>query len=316
MVTANDSTVVAMREKIRRLTASPDPSQLSNSDIDKYLNTFYDQDFPYAIKLDQLRDVYEIFTTPYVDKYSLDVNVYQGIRSPIYIEGREGYFYKDRGEFYRVWPRVTTQFTPATGDGVTTTYTWTIQGPFFANDVTIGFENVTGGYTKVEDNGAGGFVLGGTTTPVTGSVDYVTGAFSITFPIAPQSGADITVWVKQYTAGRPRCLLFWNDYFIVRPVPDLVYRIEVEAYRAPNIFALDTDSPILRQWWQYIAFGAAIKVLEDRQDIEGIANLMPSFKQQEALVLERQGVEEINQRNSTIFSGANQNLYDGYQGWL
>jgi hypothetical protein len=99
-------------------------------------------------------------------------------------------------------------------------------------------------------------------------------------------------------------------------VPDLVYRIEIEAYKQPTIFVLDNQSPILRQWWQYLAFGAAIKVLEDRQDIEGIQNLMPSFKQQEALVLERQGVEEINQRNSTIFSGANQNLYDGYQGWV
>ena len=65
-VTANVSTVTAMREKVRRLTASPDESQLSTADIDKYINTFYDQDFPYAIKLDQLRVVYEFFTKRFV----------------------------------------------------------------------------------------------------------------------------------------------------------------------------------------------------------------------------------------------------------
>lgn len=320
-VEANVSTVSAMREKVRRLTASPDESQLSTSDIDKYINTVYDQDFPYAIKIDQLRFVYEFWTQPYIDTYSIDVNTYQGIRNPVYFEGREGYFYKDRGEFYRVWPRVTTRSTPATGDGVTTAFSFTISTvPFYRNDVTIGCVSTTGTTIQVEDNGSGYLVQVGGTTSI-GSVNYVTGAISLDFslmdtPATPGSGESITVWVKQYSPGRPRCLLFWNNQLIVRPVPDLVYRVEVEAYKKPTIFTLSTQSPVLNQWWQYLAVSAAKKILEDRGDVEGVANIMPIFKEQEALVLERQGVEEINQRNSTIFSGANQNLYDGYQGWV
>ena len=63
-----------------------------------------------------------------------------------------------------------------------------------------------------------------------------------------------------------------------------------------------TDSPILSQWWQYIALGSAIKILEDRQDMEGVANLVPLFDRQEALVLERQGVEELFTPNPTLFN--------------
>jgi hypothetical protein len=79
-----------------------------------------------------------------------------------------------------------------------------------------------------------------------------------------------------------------------------------------------TDNPTLNQWWQYIAIGAAIKVLEDRQDFDGVSNLMPMFQRQESLVLERQGVEEIGQRNATLYSSTvmQQGWNNGFgQGW-
>jgi hypothetical protein len=63
-----------------------------------------------------------------------------------------------------------------------------------------------------------------------------------------------------------------------------------------------TDHPILNQWSQYIAYGVSLELLRDRQDMEGVQNLMEGFKRQEALVLERQAVEEIGQSNITIFN--------------
>jgi hypothetical protein len=64
------------------------------------------------------------------------------------------------------------------------------------------------------------------------------------------------------------------------------------------------DSPILNQWWQLIAIGAAIKVLEDRQDMEGVENLSVLYDRQEDLVLERQGVEELFQPTINLFNSA------------
>src|SRR5271170_5080482 len=120
-----DSTVVFMRKKIRRLTASAGENALSTADIDTYLQNAYFNDFPYAIKLDQMRSVYTFFTEPNRDRYPLDVNYNQGVRAPMYVEGILGSFFKDRTQFFNLWPRWPTIFHPISGDGITTAFSFT-----------------------------------------------------------------------------------------------------------------------------------------------------------------------------------------------
>lgn len=354
MIPQADSTLVAIRKKVRRLTASSSESALSTNDIDQYINTFYNNDFPYAIKLDQMRSVYTFFTEPYRDRYPLDVNYNQGVRSPVYVEGIQGSFYKDRQQFFNLWPRFPTLFHPISGDGVTTTFTFTIPGPFLSREVVLGGVDSAGNPISVNDDGNGNLQLQvpnpivsvpvqfnppisnpaipgmknlntqnpglnnvntQTLDPLLapypggiGTVDYVSGLFNIHFPVAPASGTQMTLWISQYQTGRPYSLLFWNNEFTIRPVPKLIHKIEVETYLTPVQFMATSDIPILNQWWQYIAIGAAIKVLEDRQDMEGIQNLSVLFDRQEALVLERQGVEELFQPNITLFNSTTQAL--------
>lgn len=352
-----DSTLVAIRKKIRRLTASASESALTTNDIDQYINTFYNQDFPYAIKLDQMRTVYTFYTEPYIDKYPLDVNYNQGIREPFYVDGIQGYLFKDRSQFFNMWPRWPTTFHPINGDGSTSAFAFSIgTTPFLRGEVTMGGVDNAGNPISVADDGNGNLQLQVPNPIVSvppqfnppisnpaipgmknintlnpglnnvntqtldpsnvpypggiGTVDYVNGNFAINFPVPPASGTQITLRVSQYQTGRPYTLLFWNNYFQIRPVPKFVHKVEVESYLTPVQFMATSDHPILNQWWQYIAIGAAIKVLEDRQDMEGIANLLPLFNRQASLVLERQSIEEINQRNATLFSGTVQN-----QGW-
>jgi hypothetical protein len=142
----------------------------------------------------------------------------------------------------------------------------------------------------------------------------VSGDFNITFTDIPADGADITVWVALYSASRPYSILFWKDYITVRPVPDDIYRITYEAYQTPTQLLSSGTSPALNQWWQYLAFGVACEILRDRQDMDGLANVMEGFKRQEQLVLERQATEEIGQSNATIY---NSGLGGGnnYIGW-
>ena len=330
MVTPADSTLVAIRKKVRRLTASASESSLTTAAIDEYINTFYSQDFPYGIKVDQMRSVYTFYTSPNVDKYPLNVNYNQGIRAPVYFEGIQGTFFKDRMQFYNMFPRWPTQFTPASGDGVTALTTFTIPGPFLANEVVLG-GYVAGSSIHISDDGNGNLLLN-TPNPVVsvpsaltnvpgmknlntanpgdqvqtlvGTVNYVTGVFTFSASIILDSGTVLNAWVSQYQTGRPYTLLFWNNYFEVRPVPNNVYKVEIETYLTPCQFLEVSNEPILQQWWQYIAIGASLKILEDRQDMDGVTNLSILFDRQESLVLERQGVEEINQRNSTIYSAS------------
>jgi len=135
-----------------------------------------------------------------------------------------------------------------------------------------------------------------------GSVNYVTTQISVTFPVAPAPGTMINVWAATYQVGRPYNMLFWNNEITIRPVPDNVYLVEVETFQTPSQFMKTGDYPILNQWIQYIAYLAAAEILRDRQDMEGVENLMEGLKRQEALVLERQAVEEIFQPNITLFN--------------
>lgn len=359
MVSPANSTLAYIRNKVRRLTASASESALSTALIDEYINNFYTGDFPYAIKLDQMRSVYAFYTEPNVDRYPLDVNYNQGVRSPIYVDGIAGSFFKDRQQFFNMWPRWPTLFQPATGDGVTTSFTFTIAGPFLSEMVTIGCVDTGGNAIQISDDGEGNLQLNfpnavvTVPTPITtypaaippvpgmlnkntlnpglnakvniGTVDYVTGVFSIDFTlngvtgIVPASGETLKVYVSQYSTGRPYSVLFWNNEFTVRPVPKFVHKVEVETYLTPVQFMETSDHPILNQWAKYIAMGAARDILNDRQDMDGVANVTVMFQEQEALVLERQGVEEIGQRNSTIYNGNNalpyQNWGNNGVGW-
>ena len=141
----------------------------------------------------------------------------------------------------------------------------------------------------------------------------MTGVFAVDLRntgLIPASGTQMTLWVSQYQTGRPYSMLFWNNEFTIRPVPKIIYKVEIETYLTPVQFMQTTDNPILNQFALYIAYGTAIELLRQRQDMEGVVNLMEGFKRQEGLVLERQGVEEIGMRNQTIFAGSQQN-----QGW-
>ena len=350
-VAPSNSTVAAIRQKVRRLTASSSESALSTAIIDEAINTFYNQDFPYAIKIDQTRSVYEFFTQPYIDRYPLDVNYNQSIRGPLYVDGIPGYFFKERASFFTMWTMFPTKYTPINGDGVTTAFSFTIQGPFLRGEVTLGGTDVSGSGVAISDDGLGNLYLqtpnpvisvpayGATYQPPSplagqpipglknlntlnpglnqptylGSVNYVTGAFAFDTALGNvifAAGDQPNLFVSQYQTGRPQSMLFWNNELVIRPIPKLVHKITVETYLTPVQFMLSTDSPILNQWWQYLSYGSAIEILRERQDMEGVENLMEGFKRQEDLVLERQGCEEIGQRNQTIMSANVQQ-----QGW-
>lgn len=411
-----DSTLLAIRKKVRRLTNSPGQSSLTDDDLDQHINTFYNQDFPYAIKIDQMRSVYEIITRPYIDRYPLDVNYFQGVRAPAYFDGIQGSFFKDRVQFFNLWPKIPTKFQQGTTSlsgtitgiaqptnptqitsanhglvtgavvfienvgGMTqlndlyftvtvidantfalvgidnTAYgaytsggTWAatsqsfdfaLPGPFLSNEVTMGGVDQSGNAITIRDNGNGRlyYLLPNAQTSVPpqdtnpaipgmyntnlgnpglqnptdiGSVDYVSGQFSFILPfgVSLAAGTLFNIFVSQYQTGRPYNLLFWNNEFTIRPVPKLTHKITVEIYQTPVQFMATNSHPIIDQWWQYIAYGTACEIQRERNDFDGVNSLMEGMKRQEALVLERQGVEEIGQPNYTLFNSTLLNPY-------
>lgn len=315
MVTQSDSTLKAIRKKVRRLTASPSTSMLSESDLDEYINTFYSQDFPSSLKIEKLKKVYDVYTQPNIDVYNVPFNTYQAIADPIYVNGRESTLYKDRAQFYRDWPDTDSKAQVATGDGATVLFNFTLSPiPFLRNSFILGTVDTGGNTVQLIDDGAGNVTTAAGEALAGSSVNYVTGAVQITFAVAPESGQAINVSVVPYSASEPYAVLYWQDQLTVRPVPDDVYKISVEAYVTPTEFLATGDSPELNQWWQLIASGAAVRILQDRQDIEGAEIVNTVYEEQRGMALERQAANAIGQRNSTIYTDA-PGQGGVYRGW-
>lgn len=145
-------------------------------------------------------------------------------------------------------------------------------------------------------------------------INYLTGAFTITFNVAPKAGAPINSQTVPSVTALPQVVCFYANKFIVRPVPDQPYRINFEVYARPTALLAQGDIPQLEEYWQLFAYGAAKKVFEDRMDLESVALILPEYKKQMALVERRTIVQITNSRSSTIYTDHLTGGYNNFWG--
>lgn len=327
------STLDNIRTKVRKLTRSPSTNQLSVSDIDNYVNNFVLYDFPETLRLFSLRKTLTFFTAPNIETYATNTTVstdplynfknkYVSIHDPVYVAGFQQFLCQSREQFYGIYPAVNNISQIATGNGVTTTFSGTLSSfPVLQNKVTFtsidssNFALTLIDYPASSTTGALGLPGVAQTLPSPyGSIDYTDGSYSIVFPSAPAQGKPIYSQTVPYVANRPAAVLYFADAFTFRPVPDQAYRVDMEVFVRPTEILSSTDMPDLAQWWQYIAYGAAKKVFEDRMDLESISNIMTEFKAQEILVLRRSIDQQTKERTATIYTEQT-GITSGGSGW-
>lgn len=325
-----DSTLSALsmiRTKVRRLTRSPSSSQLTDDQIDEYVNTFVLYDFPEFTIDNKLT----FFLSPNVDVYGTNTddedaplynfkNVYLSVKKPCYVAGQEVTLSENRTEFYRQYPKYETSANIDTGDGITTSFSGTLaQTPVLARTVTFSSIDDDGEAIVLKDVPQVDVVTGIITSTgdlvepdsdvSVGTINYITGAYSFTFPIAPGDDENVVAQSYVYQTGRPRSVLYENREFTFRPVPDKTYRVEIDAFKRPTEFLNTTDMPDQAQWWQYIAYGAAKKIFEDRMDVESVEAIMPEFMRQRSLVLQKLVVQQSEERTATIYTNQGSGFY-------
>ncbi|HVW99263.1 MAG TPA: hypothetical protein VHA52_02315 [Candidatus Babeliaceae bacterium] len=133
-------------------------------------------------------------------------------------------------------------------------------------------------------------------------INYVTGQYVITFPVAPGVGQQINSQTVQVQVSLPQAVCYYDNTFIVRPVPDQPYEINFEVYVRPAQLLQTNSVPELQEWWQYIAYLAAKKIFEDRMDLESVQMIMPELNKQERLCLRRTIKQITNERSPTIYT--------------
>lgn len=375
------SSLLAIQQKVRRITRSLSVAQLSDIQLNQYVNTYVLYDFPETLRLFNLKTTFSFYTSPFVDTYSTTANPasplynfsnkYITTDSPIYIAGYNALYSQSREQFYGIYPLVNSiASTGATGDGINFTFSGFIntnQANVPVNStqyMTLLQNNVL--FDSIDANGNGlamqdipildattgmptiygllynalttnEYPYDGTINPITGFpvnanglptlslaapyftnslfpkynyINYVTGQFVVTFANPPAAGILINSQTVPVNTAIPQALLFYDGAFVVRPVPDQVYRVDMEVWTQPTELLNLGQSPDLEEWWQLIAWNTAKKIFEDRMDYESIAQIMPSLKEQEALVLRRTIVQQTSQRVSTVYSEQSRTGYN------
>lgn len=288
----------AIRLKVRRITKSPSQQQLSDAEIDEYVNTFLLYSFPEELRLQTLRTNYVFYTDPYIDTYNFDVDNFVSVEPPVYVGGYECWYTMSQTEMYRIYPKVAFVTQVATGDGVTTAYTFTLSAtPVLRNQVTISAITAANAGIQANDDG-NGLIVG----DATGTINYVTGVVNLTFTSPPAASSAINAETVPYNPSRPVTVLFFQNQFILRPVPDQVYKVEIMAYENPVELIASGQSPELKAWWELIAIGASMKIFTDRREIEQYQQYKPLYDEQLMYAVRRTIQQQTSQRSSTIYT--------------
>lgn len=334
-----DSTLGAIRTKTRRITRSPSAAQITDAEIDQYINTFILYDFPEHLRLFSLRTTLTFYTQPGVDVYKTNdtnpldplfnfKNKYIAVHPPLFIAGVPSFYTQWRDVFYGQWPQTNAVVnTLILGDGTAGPFTGVINtfpqfpnsngpngGAILQNSLLLSALDVNGNAMQIVDypqlttptTGLLGIPNQPPTSPGTtyGTINYQTGAFTVTFPANTLVGDTNPIWAEYvpYVAGLPISCLYYDNQFTLRPVPDKSYAVQIEADIRPTELLNAGLSPQIEQWWQLIAYGASKKIFEDRMDLDSVQMLLPEFKNQMNFVNRTSLVQQTNERTVTIYT--------------
>ena len=331
--------------KVRLLTGRPNESAITDSQIIEYVNTFYEFDVPEWIRVTTNQGLFQFVTTPGIASYRLEdlmvhrnnrvyraLDYYYNIGPPAYLLGRRIQYTQDRQEFFRIYPE-----TQITERGVQ--YSSTAQRFSFSSvHSSILARSIRVSWVLTDNQGISrtysledvphmnalqtGYLQPSETSGEIGANDFPPSASSVnyrsgdiwfqTFPEAPNplDAPTVDVSYSAHVQSIPTTVLFYANTLYFRPVPDRIYPVQFAAWIRPAPLLEMGDSPVLEQWWQYLAYGAAKKIFEDTQDVGGVSAIMAEFEKQEDLVLHRHLVQQSTDRAATIYSQENR-LYTG-----
>lgn len=346
-------TLQDIRNKVRRVTARPNDTQITDAQIDEYINNYYQYDFPAELRLQNNRVTYQFLTNAGYNVYDFPTDLYFENLPPVYVGGYQTFMSQNRENFYRINPQLSLiQQNCAFGNGTVGPYTFTLQqtpicrgykpnppgayssstvtdiaAPYINWKVLIYGTDVNGNNVSLVDDGGGTSIVGlgrffdpgidkGTGLPYdpstigivsrgiinysTGQVTIGAGALGFRTPIA--AGAPINAQYVPYVASRPQSVCFYQDQFILWPVPDQAYTVSFEAYKKPTALLAAGDTPQLNEWWQALAYGAADRIFADNGDMENLQKYRPLLDEQLNLVQRRTIVQMTSERTASIYT--------------
>lgn len=274
-------TLADIRTKVRSLTGAPSTDQLSDAVLDNYINNYYQFSMPFELKEQITLQFLDFKVYPGISVYAFPGNFLTD-QPMAYADGMPLIFYQDPDVFYQDWPQQYAVDNVGTGTGAQTNFPGGLQNPPIIRESLF----ITDGSQVAQDDGLGQFT-GDVVAPPSGSINYDTGAFNVTFLAAPSASTTVYAKYQGYSPDRPQGVLFFNNEFTFMPIPDQVYQIRMQGYINPTQLTSTSDTPLQQEWGQLIAYGASLDIFSDRGDLVSYQEYYPLLKRYENVALAR-----------------------------
>jgi len=299
-------TLEQIRAKVRKITGMLSVNQLTDAELDDYINDFYLYDFPAHLKnwnlTTALPPIFGADDALIPDQaiYVYDWNAFTNMGPPCYVGGYEIQYFQDQQAFFNIFPTQTSRQILTLGTGIAGPYAGTVLNtPILQQGIFISVVDNAGNSLHCTANDAGvlaGDVLAG------GTINYQTGVVAgLTWTGVIAVGETIWAQSMTYSSGRPTAVLFYDGALLFYPVPDIAYEFSCKVNRVPDELTAG-DQPIVRDWWNLIAYGASLKIFADNLDMESYQKIDILFNKQLRLVERRTLCQIKNQRVATIYS--------------
>lgn len=142
-----------------------------------------------------------------------------------------------------------------------------------------------------------------------GSINYISG--KLTFSSNLSKYAEVIY--ETYCPGKPESLLFYGTSFYLYPVPNKHYIITLTATKYPTILFAESESPLLRDWADWIMYRAAKFVFVMRMNKEGIIHCEQQMAIEE-IELRKKKHEEINEGSKPLYNQCNIGIDGSFYG--
>ena len=140
----------------------------------------------------------------------------------------------------------------------------------------------------------------------TARINYATGQITgLYFAEAIPAGTPIVIAYNPVVQAIPLSIMFYQNQFTLRPVPDRGYTIELTAYRQPIQALLAnsmTGNPELSEWWEILSVGAAKKMFENRLDSDGVIFIDKMLRERYDIIETRTYAQIGQQRIHTLYT--------------
>lgn len=135
---------------------------------------------------------------------------------------------------------------------------------------------------------------------------YVDG-FVCGFTVDPANFYYLWPETQEYEESRPTYILFYDHKLIFRAPPDKNYDVKIasiDLLEPLTSTAKPGDVGIQIQedyWWRYVAYGASIDLLQDYNEMDRVAEVMPAFLRYKNIVYSRTMTQLDIQRSNPTF---------------